>query len=193
MEGQMSDIRSRYFLSLIPFFLVPSAATYLGLRLLHEVQPTVFPSAHSWVAIVACIFARPAFFFLQWYYTKWIVDRWEARKHGAVLPPHIKETAVGIIPELISSTRVGYPGNMIYQWGKIYGNTYQFSLLTNRIVVTFEPEHVKAILATQFEAFEKGPTFISQLSSMLGSGVFNADGEMWRRVFTSTVGVGGEI
>lgn len=34
----------------------------------------------------------------------------------------------------------------------------------------------KAVLATQFTNFDKGPTLISQLSSLLGTGVFNSDG-----------------
>ncbi|KAG6897685.1 hypothetical protein C0992_012434 [Termitomyces sp. T32_za158] len=48
------------------------------------------------------------------------------------------------------------------------------------MVFTFEPDHVKAILATQFDCFEKGPVFRSQLTTLLGTGVFNSDGEMWK-------------
>ncbi|OJT15759.1 Cytochrome P450 52A3-A [Trametes pubescens] len=45
---------------------------------------------------------------------------------------------------------------------------------------TVEPDHIKAILATEFTSFEKGPTFRSQMKSLLGVGVFNADGDMWK-------------
>ncbi|KAG6861420.1 hypothetical protein C0995_000260 [Termitomyces sp. Mi166 len=47
-------------------------------------------------------------------------------------------------------------------------------------IFTFEPDHVKAILATQFDNFEKGPIFRSQFTTLLGTGVFNSDGEMWK-------------
>ncbi|KIM42692.1 hypothetical protein M413DRAFT_121806 [Hebeloma cylindrosporum] len=36
------------------------------------------------------------------------------------------------------------------------------------------------MLATQFDNFEKGSLFRSQMNSLLGTGVFNADGEMWK-------------
>jgi len=39
-----------------------------------------------------------------------------------------------------------------------------------------EPEHVKAVLATQFDNFEKGSIFTKQMNSLLGTGVFNSDG-----------------
>ncbi|KAI6117314.1 hypothetical protein EV401DRAFT_1969734 [Pisolithus croceorrhizus] len=59
-------------------------------------------------------------------------------------------------------------------------------------IFTTEPEHIKTILATQFNSFEKGkpptgvklslflttvsgPEFSDQLSALLGSGVFNSD------------------
>jgi len=35
---------------------------------------------------------------------------------------------------------------------------------------------IQAILATQFDDFDKGPIFRDQFGSLLGSGVFNADG-----------------
>uniref|UniRef100_A0A0W0FEE4 Uncharacterized protein n=1 Tax=Moniliophthora roreri TaxID=221103 RepID=A0A0W0FEE4_MONRR len=39
-----------------------------------------------------------------------------------------------------------------------------------------EPVHMKALLATQFNEFEKGPPLFSQWKSLLGTGVFNSDG-----------------
>ncbi|KAI6099105.1 hypothetical protein F5141DRAFT_1144648, partial [Pisolithus sp. B1] len=45
-------------------------------------------------------------------------------------------------------------------------------------ILTMEPAHIKSILATQFNSFEKGPEFSDQLSALLGTGVFNADGTL---------------
>ena len=36
---------------------------------------------------------------------------------------------------------------------------------------------IQRILATDFEHFEKGPIFRDYMKSLLGTGVFNADGE----------------
>jgi len=62
-----------------------------------------------------------------------------------------------------------------------------------------EPESIKAILATKFDSFEKGertefmrlskfraqttsagPVFQNQAKGVLGTGVFNSDGDMWK-------------
>ncbi|KAG6806462.1 hypothetical protein H0H93_002917, partial [Arthromyces matolae] len=37
-----------------------------------------------------------------------------------------------------------------------------------------------ALLVTQFENFDKGPVFYSQMATFLGTGVFNSDGDMWK-------------
>ncbi|KAF8905831.1 cytochrome P450 monooxygenase pc-3 [Gymnopilus junonius] len=170
----------RYVLRLIPYFAIPSVAVYGSLWLLQEYKlhpALIFP---SWFIILCAIFARPALFLVQFkYYTPW-VDKRAAAQHGAILAPHISESAFTIIPQMIESTRIGYPSDIVLGWSKKYGNTYQFSLFTSSNLVTLEPDHVKAILATQFESFEKGPTFISMMGSLLGTGVFNADGEMWK-------------
>jgi hypothetical protein len=42
---------------------------------------------------------------------------------------------------------------------------------------TAEPYNIKAILATEFNGFEKGPEFRGLVESLFGTGVFAADGE----------------
>jgi len=44
-------------------------------------------------------------------------------------------------------------------------------------IITSEPEHIKAILASQFDDFEKGPEIRHLFYPLLGTGVFAADGE----------------
>ncbi|CAE6483300.1 unnamed protein product [Rhizoctonia solani] len=46
--------------------------------------------------------------------------------------------------------------------------------------MTMEPENIKAILSTDFNSYEKGPVFREKMDSVLGKGVFNADGDMWK-------------
>ncbi|ELU36886.1 cytochrome P450 monooxygenase pc-3 [Rhizoctonia solani AG-1 IA] len=47
-------------------------------------------------------------------------------------------------------------------------------------IFTNEPEHVKAMLSTDFANFVKGHSNHEKIFSLLGEGVFNVDGEMWK-------------
>nr|GAT53741.1 cytochrome P450 monooxygenase [Mycena chlorophos] len=46
--------------------------------------------------------------------------------------------------------------------------------------LTVEPEHIKLILATDFNNYVKGERFQYNMRSVLGTGVFNSDGEGWK-------------
>ncbi|KAF8164833.1 cytochrome P450 [Crassisporium funariophilum] len=71
-------------------------------------------------------------------------------------------------------------GDVFLQWMEIYGPVYQLRFPTDNRIITFEPDHIKAILATQFDAFDKGPILYEQFTGLLGTGVFNSDGDMWK-------------
>ncbi|KDR74319.1 hypothetical protein GALMADRAFT_227391 [Galerina marginata CBS 339.88] len=160
-----------YLLRLFPYFALPSTATYFALRLWQSQATFSIP---SWIIIVISVFARPIIFFFQRYYSGW-VDKRAALAHGAVLAPCMEESPLAIISEVVKGFN-GYPGEAMFRWSKKYGNSVQFSLGSSTTLSTIEPEHVKAILSTEFDSFEKGPLLISQIKSLLGTGVFNADG-----------------
>ncbi|CAM6129810.1 unnamed protein product [Calypogeia fissa] len=46
---------------------------------------------------------------------------------------------------------------------------------------TVDPENVKYILKTNFKNFPKGPMFHERMEILLGKGIFNSDGELWRQ------------
>ncbi|PVI00498.1 cytochrome P450 [Periconia macrospinosa] len=48
-----------------------------------------------------------------------------------------------------------------------------------RVILTAEPENIKAILATQFKEYGKGPQFHKDWAPFLGDGIFNVDGNLW--------------
>ncbi|KAI5954376.1 hypothetical protein KGF54_002151 [Candida jiufengensis] len=64
---------------------------------------------------------------------------------------------------------------------KKYGNKETFSayLFGVRVVVTTEPENLKAILATQFNDFSLG-TRHAHFAPLLGDGIFTLDGNGWK-------------
>jgi cytochrome P450 len=53
------------------------------------------------------------------------------------------------------------------------------SLTENRIIFTFDPENIKALLTGQFADFGKGETFHQQWREFLGDSIFATDGELW--------------
>lgn len=63
---------------------------------------------------------------------------------------------------------------------KKYGDTYGLWVFGHHIIVTNEPENIKAVLATQFSDFGgKGAQFKARWAQFLGDGIFNADGQSW--------------
>ncbi|KAF1937855.1 cytochrome P450 [Clathrospora elynae] len=49
----------------------------------------------------------------------------------------------------------------------------------DRVVLTAEPENIKAILATQFKDYGKGEEFRKDWHTFLGNGIFTTDGQLW--------------
>lgn len=48
-------------------------------------------------------------------------------------------------------------------------------------ILTANPSNVEHMLKTNFDNYPKGERFINHLSELLGHGIFNADGELWRK------------
>jgi len=48
-----------------------------------------------------------------------------------------------------------------------------------RVLLTAEPENIKAILATQFKDYGKGEQFRKDWHTFLGNGIFTTDGQLW--------------
>ncbi len=62
-----------------------------------------------------------------------------------------------------------------------YGETFSLLLLGKpEFIFTTNPENVEHILKTNFENYEKGPFFRDRFHDLLGNGIFNADGDVWR-------------
>ncbi|KAK0502032.1 cytochrome P450 [Armillaria luteobubalina] len=74
----------------------------------------------------------------------------------------------------------GVLGEAFLMWSEQYGHTFSFGSLSDRRAFTTEPEHIKAILATQFQDFEKGLAFAESTDALTGAGVFNSDGGFHR-------------
>ncbi|PPR07845.1 hypothetical protein CVT24_002990 [Panaeolus cyanescens] len=167
-----------YVLKLVPHLGllvggVVGVITYTGQQLGFNVP--------AWASVPIAVLALPCFRLAYQQYLNFADDR-NAKRLGAVRPPVLKESSRAIIGKLTESILNGYPADVVLDWTEEYGPVYrsEVPLLGSRVIMTTEPQHVKGILATNFESFEKGPVFRNQFDSLLGQGIFNADGEMWK-------------
>ena len=60
------------------------------------------------------------------------------------------------------------------------GNTYSARIPGSKIIVTCEPENVKALLATQHQDFCLGKRRKQAFHPLLGDSIFASDGQLWK-------------
>ena len=53
-------------------------------------------------------------------------------------------------------------------------------MMNARGTVINTPDLIEHVLKTHFEYYEKGSLFISRFQELLGNGIFNADGPVWK-------------
>lgn len=112
---------------------------------------------------------------------KALKDSRAAHAKGAVLPPHVKESSWGLTKTFLHELKDGYPAESLRKLSEKYGtHAFRLTIGIDQIYFTTEPAHIKSLLASDFEAFDKGPDLRSQMESLFGTGVFNTDGEMWK-------------
>ncbi|KAH6893965.1 cytochrome P450 monooxygenase pc-1 [Coprinopsis sp. MPI-PUGE-AT-0042] len=80
----------------------------------------------------------------------------------------------------LKNMAIGYPGDGLTEITAKQGHTFNFRVLWSDIMFTSCPEHIKAMLASDFQNYVKGERFVRNMESVLGTGVFNSDGDMWK-------------
>nr|BED42920.1 cytochrome P450 monooxygenase [Trametes versicolor] len=161
----------RFLLEHLHYIAVPLSLPFLAAFVSRRFFDVSIP---TW-ALVPLVFLSIPLSFLA--YVVWRKVSWmrSAAAHGAKLP---RETNRKDAQTTDSQNR--YPRDFLFKLCEKYGYTFVINLFFMKRFFTVEPDHIKAILATEFNSFEKGPTFRSQMRSLLGVGVFNADGDMWK-------------
>ncbi|KAG7443774.1 cytochrome P450 monooxygenase pc-3 [Guyanagaster necrorhizus] len=110
-------------------------------------------------------------------------DKKDAGSMGARLVPRAQGRWPGNIDILAKSMYVwaeGYPSDGFDEMIDAHGSIFNLRMLWSDMVFTTSPKHIQQILATEFENFEKGQRFQYAMKSVLGVGVFNADGKLWK-------------
>ncbi|RXW15330.1 hypothetical protein EST38_g10518 [Candolleomyces aberdarensis] len=169
-----------YLFQNLPSLIIPPA-TVAGLSQIIRNHTNLYIS--TWILAFACILSLPATFAMKVLYKDW-KDEKDAAAHNAFLPPRVPDSTpagLGLLRSALDSFKNGYPGEQFEGFYAQLGSHFMnFRILYEDRFFTTEPDHIKAVLATQFESFEKGPVFQHQMKGLLGSGVFNSDGEMWK-------------
>lgn len=168
-----------YLTSCLPQLLFPPAVVY-GLNRICNFAFGV--SLLGWSQIPAYVLSFPVLFSCSVLAAKYR-DRRQAAIHGAVLPPKFPSRWPGSLDILAASLqnfKIGYMGDLMEEQCSTLGHTFNMRILFENRIFTAEPEYIKAILASKFASFAKGPMFWDQVNSLLGTGVFNSDGDVWK-------------
>nr|BAL05190.1 cytochrome P450 [Phanerodontia chrysosporium] len=169
----------QYLLPQLPLLLAPPAAVLLAA---HAARAFAGTAAPAWALALACVLSWPVALTALVQLRAHRVAR-EAAARGARLPPAVEARypgGVDLMRRNNSEVEEHIPGYRLSEFGRQYGWTYNFRMLFQDRFFTAEPEYIKRILATDFTSYEKGAVFSAQMKSLLGTGVFNADGDLWK-------------
>ncbi|KAF9264951.1 hypothetical protein L218DRAFT_958118 [Marasmius fiardii PR-910] len=100
----------------------------------------------------------------------------QAANLGAVFPPSVPQSGYLIVQDMLKDFQSNYIGDLFLKWHALHGPTFMLQIYSEIRILTCEPAHLKTILATQANNFIKGTLLNQQWKSLLGSGVFIADG-----------------
>ncbi|CAL1701116.1 unnamed protein product [Somion occarium] len=118
----------------------------------------------------------------QVWFRLWHIGKRVARS-GGVMPPRWKGQRIGdadLLLEFMEIWKNGYLGDGFTDVMSKIGHTISLRILWDDSVVTTDANIIKSVLATDFNNFVKGEQFQAFMYSVLGTGVFNSDGDMWK-------------
>ncbi|KAK7000190.1 cytochrome P450 [Favolaschia claudopus] len=166
-----------YLATHLPKLLVPPLFVYCVKFAAESYLGSIIP---TWLTSLAYILSSPLFLTLLVQYRDYWV-RSQAAAHGAVLPPALPGS-IGGLHMLFAKVKDMYPAEPLASFMLEKGYTLTIRFLFQDRIMTAEPENIKAILATSFPDFEKGPEFQRLMEPLLGTGVFAADGQFHRQM-----------
>ncbi|KAF8636108.1 hypothetical protein AX17_003812 [Amanita inopinata Kibby_2008] len=114
---------------------------------------------------------------------KILKDRRDAAAMGAQVVPKVRGRQFGNFDILQTMKKVwegGYPGDGLEERFELLGPVFNMYVMYSDLYLTTTPEHIKRILATDFPNYVKGERFQQSMGAVLGTGVFNSDGDMWK-------------
>ncbi|KIP10692.1 hypothetical protein PHLGIDRAFT_100824 [Phlebiopsis gigantea 11061_1 CR5-6] len=153
-----------------------TAALLLLLRRYTAVHPP------TWAVPGLALAVLPVYYAVRIRFASWHIQRRAARL-GAALPPRLEGRKFGnwdILQSLTESFETDYLSETLFGYMHTIGHSFELYILWDRAYVTDDANVVKAMLATDFNTWVKGDRFDGCVRSVLGTGVFNSDGDMWK-------------
>ncbi|PCH37762.1 cytochrome P450 monooxygenase pc-3 [Wolfiporia cocos MD-104 SS10] len=136
----------------------------------------------TWLVCLVSAVIIPIIAIVRVYIRRWRINRAAARL-GAILPPTWRGKRIGnvdTVAEMLESRKSGYTADWFDKMVPKLGHTFLNTFLGEIGFLSCDPAVIKVVLATEFHNWEKGPLFGEQMHSVLGTGIFNADGELWK-------------
>ncbi|KAJ7055990.1 cytochrome P450 monooxygenase pc-3 [Mycena amicta] len=168
----------RYLSRQLPQLLAPALVLFFSNSLCGIYLDKTLPLP-TWATFLLYALISPAYFTAMVQYRDW-KDRRAARQNGAPMPPVVPLSSIGGLDFLFAKRDAEFPAEFVGSRAQELGSTFNIRILFQNRVFTSEPENIKAILATEFNTFEKGAQFRTVAEPLLGSGVFASDGDMWK-------------
>lgn len=100
------------------------------------------------------------------------------------LPPRRRQHrwpfGLDLVRELVvSDTNQVLPNYLVSVREALGVNTWKQYVIASDLIVTNDPQNLKALLATQFNDFELGEQRRGSFFPLLGNGIFTTDGKAW--------------
>ncbi|KAF8317440.1 cytochrome P450 monooxygenase pc-3 [Clavulina sp. PMI_390] len=174
-----------YLLNILPSLVAPPLLVYAVLVRLSAAGIFTALDSRSWLRFLVVFLAIPATLYARdiW---KEVSDRSRARKLGARMLPQVRgrwyiPADIDLLVHLITADQWDYADNPLEELLKTHGKTITIRAMGDRKVLTKEPRHIKQILAGNFDNYVKGDELFGEATrAILGVGVFNSDGAMWK-------------
>ncbi|ETW83746.1 cytochrome P450 monooxygenase 11 [Heterobasidion irregulare TC 32-1] len=157
----------------------PSLAVVAARRVLHSYFNVFVP---TWLFVLVLLATPPVVVAVR-INVRAYQNKREADRMGAVLAPRYNGKWIGnwdLTVKLMQEFKNGYPADSLWTVIREYGTTVNIRVLWVDSMFTIDPEDIKIILSTDFTNYVKGDAFQKCMNSVLGTGVFNSDGEFHR-------------
>ncbi|KAJ3116569.1 Protein kinase alk2 [Phlyctochytrium bullatum] len=135
-------------------------------------------------AVVSTAVAAATLLFLWWYWDSPVLAKTRPPRKGT---PGRPMRAPGYVPVLghafISLQRMNVLNDFIHESMSRNGNRpmlIQNPRLPTMVVVN-DPACVEHVLKTRFDVYDKGPYMQTRMHDVLGHGIFNVDGDAWKK------------
>ncbi|KAF9481093.1 cytochrome P450 [Pholiota conissans] len=163
-----------FFLLAASIGVLSSSLSYLTSKAGYDVP--------TWLLLVLCAGSVPIITSIYVIGDKLL--KWRAAQRiGARMVPEVQGKYPGnldVLQIMIKNLEDGYPGDGLDELLEKHGQVVNMRVAWSDLIMTTSPEHIKTILATDFQNYVKGPRFQSNMGAVLGTGVFNSDGDMWK-------------